>query len=368
MKSSLRSIVINGRFLSKPITGVERYAHEMTRAIGELVCNGAPEADGLDIVIARPQIEDPLPFSSNLEQVFVGSGPGQVWEQVTLPRFAKDAIVLNFCNVSPLFHANSITCVHDAHPWLIPENFSWKFRKWYDIIVPLSIRRSKRWTTVSRYSGEQLVKLNIAHRPPDAITYNASDTFKQSARPELAQSVIAKFGLQKDYVLCLGSSSKNKNIALINGIAGQLLDMGISVIVAGGSKSSVFGEEGHQANNVTQVGRVTDDELKVLYANALAFVFPSFFEGFGVPPIEAMSQNCPVIASNSSALPEVLGSAAILASPEDPQAWLAAISQLKNTPELRAELIGKGRQKVGEYGWAKSAAKVLGLAQELVGQ
>lgn len=366
MNNSLGRVVINGRFLGKPITGVERYAHEMTRAIGELVLKNAPETHGLNIVIARPKSEDPTPGTSDLKQVIVGAGPAQLWEQVTLPRFARGAVLLNFCNVSPLLHTNSVTCVHDAHPWLIPENFSWKFRKWYDVIVPLSIRRSKRWTTVSRYSGEQLVKLRVADRPPDAITYNASDSFKKPYDPAIAQEVIVKYGLETDYVLCLGSSSKNKNIALINKIADQLLEMGISVIVAGGSKSKVFGQKGHQVTAIKQIGRVSDEELKVLYANALAFVFPSLFEGFGVPPIEAMSQNCPVIASNSSALPEVLGSSAILASPEDPKAWLEAISELKNSPELRAELISKGRHRADQYSWAKSAAVTLSLAQELI--
>ena len=365
MIKSNRRIVINGRFLGKPITGVERYAHEMTRAIGDLILNNAPEATGVSVVIARPHTEDAGSLSSDLEQVFFGTGNAQIWEQVALPRYAKDAVLLNFCNVSPLLHKNSITCVHDAHPWLIPENFSWKFRRWYDVIVPLSIRRSRRWTSVSRYSGEQLLRLGIADRPPDAITYNASDGFKQPLDPQIAQKHLAKWAISGDYVLCLGSSSKNKNIELINGITDELRALGISVIVAGGSKSTVFGSQGHCATNVRQVGRITDEELKALYANALAFLFPSFFEGFGVPPIEAMSQNCPVIASNSSALPEVLGNSAILVPPDDPMAWLSAITSLKNSPELRSRMIKSGVAKAEEYSWKKSASTVLKMAQEL---
>lgn len=352
-------VIINGRFLDKPTTGVERYAREIARVIDGLVEVGDPQVQGVDFVIARPRSGAPR-FASAIPEVEVGPGQGVLWEQVALPRFAGRDVVINLCNMAPLAARSQVTCVHDAHPWLMPENFSRAFRTWYDLMIPRVIRRSARWTTVSKYSGRMLQELGIAVRAPDAVTYNAADNFDR-IEPE---PVALPDDVRKSYVLCLGSQSANKNIGLIVGIADELAKQGISVVVAGGGASRIFGEQGAYGGKVVDLGRVSDGELKTLYAGALAFLFPSFYEGFGVPPVEAMQMGCPVIVSDTSALPEVVGDGALLADPRDGAKWLESILRIRDEEGLRSELVRKGYERAACYSWEGSARTMVALARE----
>ncbi|WP_395330833.1 glycosyltransferase family 1 protein [Novosphingobium sp. BL-8H] len=353
-------VVINGRFLDKATTGVERYAREIVRAIDGLVAANDPQVRGMDFVVARPP-SGAAAFTSAIAEVRAGPSRGVVWEQTTLPRIAGRAAILNLCNMAPLLGRAQVTCVHDAHPWLMPENFSAAFRRWYDVMIPLVLRRSARWTTVSEFSAQKLQDLNIARRPPDAITYNAADNFATIAPESLDGLPDAVRG---PFVLCLGSQSANKNIGLIAGLADELRAHGIAVVVAGGGISSIFGARHGYGSGVIDLGRVSDGQLKALYAQALAFVFPSFFEGFGVPAVEAMQMACPAIVSNTSALPEVVGDAAILADPTDARQWLEAILRIRDEPGLREELVRKGHERAARYSWERSARTMVALLKD----
>lgn len=353
-------VVINGRFLDKATTGVERYAREIVRAIDGLVAADDPQVRGMRFVVARPPSTAGA-FTSAISEVRAGPGQGVLWEQTALPRIAGRAAILNLCNMAPLLARAQVTCVHDAHPWLMPENFSAAFRRWYDLMIPLVIRRSARWTTVSEFSAQKLQDLDIARRPPDAITYNAADNFNAIAAEGLDGLPDAVRGR---FVLCLGSQSANKNIGLIARIAGELRSHGIGVVVAGGGISSIFGTREGYGGDVVDLGRVTDGQLKALYARALAFVFPSFFEGFGVPAIEAMQMSCPAIVSNTSALPEVVGDAAILADPNDGAQWLDAILRIRDEPGLRENLVRKGHERAARYSWERSARTMVSLLKD----
>lgn len=349
-------ILINGRFLDKPVTGVERFGREITRAIAGLVERQDPAVHGMDFAIVRP-LSDAAPFHPALPEIRHGSSRGQLWEQLYLPRVARGDVILNLCNMAPFAGRRNVVCVHDAHPWLIPDNFSWSFRRWYGVAIPRIIRASAAWTTVSRYSADKLVELGIADRMPDAVTYNAGDNFEAvDTEPSAA--------VPGAYVLCLGSRSTNKNIGMIAGIAPHLKAQGIQVVVAGGGNAKVFGAGPAAEPDVVNLGRVSDAELVGLYRNARAFLFPSLFEGFGVPGIEAMKFGCPVIASNSSALPEVLGDAAILLDPRNAEDWVKAILAVHRDDGLRSELIAKGRIRAARYSWTRSALDFVALARK----
>lgn len=358
-------VLINGRFLDKPVTGVERFGREVTRALGMLKAAGDARLDGLDLLIVRPQSNSPA-LTPLIPELRVGESGGQLWEQWHLPRSAQGCdVILNLCNMAPFASRRNITCVHDAHPWLIPQNFSWQFRKWYDLVIPRIIATSARWTTVSRFSADKLVELGIANRAPDAITYNAADNFGSDVATGTGRPLPE--GVRSPYVLCLGSRSANKNIGMIAGIAPRLAERGICVVVAGGGNTKVFGGgEQRIEDNVVNLGFVSDETLVALYCQASAFLFPSLYEGFGVPAIEAMKFGCPVIASDSSALPEVLGDAAILLPPHAPDRWLDSILTIHDDPVRRAKLVGKGHERVKQYSWKGSALAFAALAQDMM--
>lgn len=362
-------VVINGRFLDRPITGTERFAREIVRGIADLVAEGHESVAGLSFEIARPRSDHPA-FPPNLPEHRFGAFRGQLWEQIDLPIQARGAVLLNLCNLAPLAHGRVIVCVLDAHPWLIPENFSWQFRRLYDFLIPRVIARSRKWTTISQYCARQLLELGIARKTPDRITYCAADSLGEDDIDDRDASSGTRPLVPpgQPYILSLGSRSKNKNIDLVIAMAAKLEAIGIRTVVAGGGASRIFGAQEDGQPGVLAIGRVSDHELIALYRNALAFVFPSLFEGFGIPPIEAMKLGCPVIASNTSAMPEVLGDAAVLLDPLRVGDWIAAVERLRDDYRHKRYLVAKGYQCADQYNWRDSSLKFVELVREVAEQ
>jgi glycosyltransferase involved in cell wall biosynthesis len=257
----------------------------------------------------------------------------------------------------------NLTVIHDANPWLIPDNYSVPFRLAYYVLVPLGIRRSRAWVTVSQYSAAELLARRIADRPPDALIGNGSNHMRALSG---TNSTLARSALPFPFIFALGSRSRNKNLGLIRSLAPMLAGIGISVIIAGDPVSRVFtGKHSVQQSNVVQLGHVCDEDLAFLFRNCLCFVFPSYFEGFGVPPLEAMAVGAPVISSNTSSLPDVLGDAPLYCPPDQPAAWLEAIIALARDSNLRTEIVSRGFTQAGRYDWQLSAERLTQLARRL---
>jgi glycosyltransferase involved in cell wall biosynthesis len=161
--------------------------------------------------------------------------------------------------------------------------------------------------------------------------------------------------------------AKHKNIQALLGIADALADQHIQVVLVGGANQRVFGtSETSAESNIIRAGYVADGELKSLYESALCFVFPSLYEGFGIPPLEAMQMGCPVVASNAAALPEVLADAALYASPLDQAELLAQIVRIRDDAGLRQALVEAGRLRASRYQWDDSARALLSLCRDVL--
>ena len=360
-----RELIINGRFLGQATTGVQRYAFGISSAIDQLIADGHPAVASLRVAVARPSADiSPFPFP-HLEEKRLGRLRGHAWEQLELPFHCKTAPLLNFCNVCPLLGRNNLTVVHDANVWLAPDNYSRAFRTAYHALLPAGIRRSSAWVTLSKYSAERLLALRIADRPPTAIIGSGAD---HMSVPDGARSKYAALEPAKPYVFALGSRSRSKNLDLIRSLAPELGAKSIRIIVAGDSNTKVFSrrESGCDKNNVIDLGRVDDDDLVYLLKNCLCFVFPSYHEGFGIPPIEAMAVGAPVISSNAASMPEVLGEAALYCEPDHRSAWIAAVLRLNDDPALRADLIERGHSQAAKYRWQDSALRFLNLADQML--
>jgi hypothetical protein len=159
------SVVINGRFLDQPLTGVQRYALEMCRAIDHMIATRHPAVDGLNFLAARPRSGmAPYPFR-HIEEVRFGRVSGYAWEQIELPWHTRSAVLINLCNLCPLLGTRNVTVVADANVWLIPDNYSLPFRSIYRVLIPLGIRRSDDWVTMSQYSASQLLLWRIDAAP-----------------------------------------------------------------------------------------------------------------------------------------------------------------------------------------------------------
>ncbi len=350
-------VYFNGRFMTRPITGVERYGWEIIREIDNLCGQRHHAIRGLDFEIIRPNgVISQHPFT-NIRETIAGRRTGHLWEQFALPRYAKGGVLVNLCNFAPLIGARSITSVHDANVYLIPGNFSWRFRMAYRTLLPLVIRRSQKWITVSHYSADQLGAFQVSNRPPDAIVGNGCEHI---LRLNPSASRLAGVQLPRPFIFAMGSRSQNKNIDLLLSVAKSLRSQGVSIVLAGGVNLRSFQASSTIDHDLAiELGRIEDHDIAYLFSQALCFAFPSFYEGFGTPALEAMISGCPVISANTSALPEVLGDAALYCSPTDASGWLASILKLNSTPDLRADLVARGRKRAALYSWRESALKLV---------
>ncbi len=355
----MNQIYINGRFLTQPLSGVQRYAREVVRALDGLISEDqqtvwkvlAPPGAHLDHTLSRIRVDT------------VGSRSGVAWELWDLPRAAANGRLLNLGNTGPLSHKDQIVTIHDAGTFRNPANFSRLFRAWYAFLLPKLARRARLILTVSNFSKAELEAcIGVPAGKAEVVANGVEHILRQQADP----GVIEAHGVTPGrYVLCLGAGIRNKNAAMIVAAAPRLAAAGLQVIRVGAvSKGGVFARTPAPVDaNVRDVGRVTDAELRALYEQAHCFVFPSAYEGFGIPAVEAMACGCPTIVSAESALPETCGDAVLYCELGDVQQLVEHVLQLQADPRLRADLVARGLQRASRFSWTDAAARIKALAE-----
>jgi glycosyltransferase involved in cell wall biosynthesis len=359
-----RRWTINGDFVALNATGVARYASEVTRAIDVLIGEGHPLTAGLKLDIIVPREAHDLQVSHIPVRVlaeFRSPRLPQFWVQAQLPRHVEGGLV-SFCNLAPVAARRHIACIHDLHTRLMPESYGFGFRMAHRFILPLVGRRAMTITTVSELSRGDLIAFGVAPAQKVAVTYNGSD---HTRRWDASRSTL-EFGRFRPFVLCLGRSQKYKNGELIWRIAKHLDALGLDICMAGDTDAKTLSSFGAaKPPNVHLLGRISDDDFAAALGKAACFLFPSRIEGFGLPAVEAMALGCPVVASTSPCLPEVCGDAALYAGPDDPEAWVQAITSLASASDLRHELVRKGYARAASYSWRSIAEFYLQLMSRI---
>ena len=354
----LAPIAINGRFLDQPVTGVQRYAREVTAALDHRL---AREPRLATVVTSGGS----TPSFHAMQTRRVGPFSGHLWEQATLP-LASDAVLLNFCNTGPLMRRRQVVCIHDLNVLNAPSSYRRSFRLLYRTLQPLLARRAAVVTTVSDASARDIAAHLGLDRQQIAVLPNGHE---HVARWNKHASMLRHSPLlRRPFVLTLGSRAKHKNLAFMLDLAEQLDQLGLDIVVAGGG-ADIFRGGADAApgslSNVQWLGAVTDDDLAFLFSRALCLAFPSLTEGFGLPVVEAMALGCPVVSSDRGSLPEVCGQAALIASPDDPVRWLSHIRALQTSTLLRDAMIGRGRNQARRFSWAATADGYLDLVDRL---
>lgn len=358
-------LVLNGRFLGRPVTGVERVALELTRAMrivlaqrGErdidvLIPAGTPLVDGAVL------LGDPAPGVD-----CVGRRTGHAWEQFDLLRARSDAWLLSLCNVGPMLRRQQAVVIHDTLFIDHPDSFSRAFRWWYRLVIGVIGRRAGAVFTVSDFSKASLErhglvpvgKAHVLRLGVDHLQGGTCDT-----------AILEQIGVRpRGYILAIGSLARHKNLSMLIDAfrAADLPDL--DLVVAGGGNSRVFQHAGLGGDaNIRFTGRISDAALRGLYANAIAFACPSISEGFGLPPLEAMTFGCPVVATTGGAVPEICCDAAIYADPHDMDAWIGALRRIAEDDALRVSLSSRSKERVSRFTWEGAARQVLDvLAKE----
>jgi glycosyltransferase involved in cell wall biosynthesis len=358
---------INGRFLAQPVTGVQRYGHEVVRALDALLAGNHPLARDLDLELLMPDGCAVPDLEVIRPRRIAGKFGGQAWEQLLLPSRLEGRGLLSLCNSGPLSVRRQIVCIHDVNTRAFPASYSRAFRVLYRVLHPLLGRVARGIATVSHYSAGQLASYGIAH--PSRITV-AGNGHEHVLRWNAGCGSPLPPSLAQRTILVVGSPAPHKNIGLVLSLAPKLEAAGLHIAVAGMRDGRVFrtGAAAPAANNVHWLGRLDDDALAGLMRCSLCLAFPSLAEGFGLPALEAMALGCPVVSSNSASLPEVCGEAALYASPHEPDAWLRQFLRLRDDGKLRQDLVARGLVRARHYSWRRTAEVYLEAMARIDGE
>lgn len=300
------------------------------------------------------------------------------WEQALAPLLLRQSgasLYHGMLNVVPVAcPVPSVVTVHDLAFIRFPHTFRSYNRTYLDFATRTTTKRAARVLAVSEHTRREVI--GLLGIPPERVivTHNAA---REHFRPPDAAALAAfrqQHGLPEQFILYVGTMEPRKNLlALLNAYSLLLRDTSVPLIIGGGrgwlyqpvlerlAQPDLHGR-------VQQVGYIAEEALPLWYAAATVFVFPSIYEGFGMPPLEAMACGTPVITSNTSSLPEVVGDAGVTIDPHDPAALAAALLRVLRDADLRADLRARGLHRAQQFSYRASAERTLAVYHEATAQ
>lgn len=311
----------------------------------------------------------------NCKIVFTSRRHGSFYENYYFPTFLKNNninihhIPQNGMGLCESYDTNCIVTIHDLIPYLLPETTGRGYLERFLRNMPDIIDKSKGILTVSEYSKRDILKF-FNHIPEDKVYVTplaANTNFKPLDKEKCKSFIKEKFNFNNPYILYIGGFSSRKNakdlILSFNKIYKDLNEPH-TLLLAGsikdeGKKLVALTENLESKDNIIFTGFIDDELLPTLYNGAEAFVYPSLYEGFGLPPLEAMSCKTPVITSNITSIPEVTGDACILINPFDKSELEKVLVNLLNSEELKNDLSKKGYERSLQFSWRNTAIKTL---------
>jgi len=294
------------------------------------------------------------------------------WEQVEVPRIIRREAIDVFYNPDftlPLHcPCPGVVTVHDVSYSLLHRHAGLRARLYYGAFVASSVRSAHTVLAVSE-TARQAIETHFGIQPGKVVVaYPAADArFHPHHDPSQVQAVRRKYRLDNDYVLYVGLLGGWKNVeGLLRAyrLVSQDRNADCDLVLAGRTCSSTpailsAASSLKLGSRLHVIPDLDDRDLPLLYNGARLFAFPSLYEGFGLPPLEAMSCGVPVVCTNAGALPEVTGGAACLVQPNDTDAMAHAILTVLQDEALRKQMIGKGLRRAQDFSWSKTAMQVV---------
>jgi len=358
--------------------GIGRYVRELLRALAEL-----DQTNDYQLLItsrARPHPLPPLPANFRLRAIPIEDvWFARLWHRAQVP------LPVNWLTGQiDLFHSPDFTLppvsvgtrtvltVHDLTFRRDPESATPELRQYLERVVPRSVAHADHILADSVSTHDDLIELYHAPSEKISVLYSGvNDTFRPITDETALRQVRVKYRLGSEpFILAVGTLQPRKNFARLIQALAQLPDREVKLVLAGGRGwlyESIFAEvERLQLQTrVVFPGFVEDADLPALYSAARVLAYPSLYEGFGLPILEAMACGTPVVTSNVSCLPEVAGDAALSVAPTDVTALAEALHRALSDEALRATLTARGAERARQFSWATSAQQLLRTYQRL---
>jgi alpha-1,3-rhamnosyl/mannosyltransferase len=370
-------IGLDARYVYDHFPGIGRYTANLAAALGTL-------AHGHTLVVlynpalpnSRHDLVALLGDLGPVELVQTNLRPFSPAEQIALPRLAR-TLQLDLLH-SPYYikpyaglPCPSVVTIYDLLGLHLPQTLSRQGRLFYRVAMGLAVRSSQGIITISRNAQAALTRAyNI---PPERITVTllAADARFHPQTESAVAAVRAKYGLPARYLLYVGVNKPHKNLERLVQAWARVTPQQPAVLLLAGHYDPRYPQVQQLAadpalrDRIMRIQNVAEADLPALYGGATAFVFPSFYEGFGLPPLEAMACGVPVICADASSLPEVVGDAAVTFDPYAVDELAAAIQRVLDAPALRADLRERGLQRAQAFSWEQTARQTLAVYEAL---
>ena len=300
-----------------------------------------------------------------------------LWSQIYLPLYLYNQknidVYFSPAHYLPRFcPVPQVVTIHDLAYLYYPKDFTkkdlWQLKNWTDF----SIKKAKQIIAVSKTTKKDIVKNYYVDEGKVSVIYNGFEKISQNSKLK-SQKYNSKVKSKEPFILFVGTLQPRKNLIVLIEAFDKFLQINKDF------KLIIVGKKGWLYENIFEkvkmmklekkvifTDHVEDIELVWFYKNAFCLVLPSFYEGFGIPVLEAMNFDCPVVASFSSSLPEIGADASLYFDPKNPDDLLEKLKSLKENQELRKELITKGRQRIKDFSWEKCAEETLDVLRSVL--
>ncbi|HEV7128572.1 MAG TPA: glycosyltransferase family 1 protein [Ktedonobacterales bacterium] len=382
-------IAFNGLFLENPGNGSGQYAYHLLEALGRV--------DGINeyVILTPHEVRDKPDTSSSFtwQTAPVGQlGRGGasleklIWEQHTFPMAAKreNARVMHVPYFAPPLLGHGVprvVSIRDVIGLRLPAYRASPAAAAYNQLVARAAKQANMVITISEFSKRDIMEvLGIPEDRIRVVLLAPAPRFKRIVDASRLREARERYGFAERFVLYVGGLDQRKNVStLVGAFAGvyhAIGDPGLQLVISGDpgklGSSQMFPDWRPLAETLgiadhIRCTYVAQDDLPLIYSATSCFVFPSLYEGFGLTPLEAMACGAPVVCSERTSLPEVVGRAGILVNPEDPDALSGAIQRVLTSPGLREDLRARAQAHVKRYTWTQAAVDTSAVYADVMG-
>ncbi len=332
-------IAVDGKFKLQKVTGVQRYALEILNVW---------EKNNYNYQLLTPSFK-----------------PIGLWEQSL--RTSHSSLLWCPTNSAPLINTRKIVTLHDCAVFYNPKWFSKKYRYWRRFVIPRIANSSLGIITVSEFSKKVICSaLGIQQDFVKVIPNGINTKYFHKIDQNISQNILNKLQINSPYLLTVGSMDPRKNISTLLEAWAKFMKQSnklYNLVVVGGNSKNFEATFNHKVENVIFTGYVNDQELKAIYQNAHSFIYPSLFEGFGLPVLEAMAFGLPIISSNSTALPEVGGDSVLYFNPNSIDEILNSIIEITSNNALHKQYSEYSKARVKNYSWDECGVETYGYLE-----